>query len=90
VDGLMQLLGGLTGVVVVGLVSAWFVKSGPDALGGMFRPWNGDPWPLGVQEDDDFQWAWRSSRDAEDDTAHETPWQVDVTRVRSRTTSRHT
>jgi hypothetical protein len=23
-----------------------------------FRPWRGDPWPHGVQEDDDVRWRW--------------------------------
>src|SRR6476620_8203583 len=26
---------------------------------GLFRPWRGDPWPRGVQEDDDFRFDWR-------------------------------
>lgn len=25
---------------------------------GLFRPWRGDPWPVGVQEDDDFRFNW--------------------------------
>lgn len=25
---------------------------------GLFRPWRGDPWPIGVQEDDDFRFNW--------------------------------
>src|SRR6476659_3227586 len=28
----------------------------------LFRPWRGDPWPRGVQEDDDFQFDWRPAR----------------------------
>jgi hypothetical protein len=24
----------------------------------LFRPYRGDPWPIGVQEDDDFQFNW--------------------------------
>ncbi len=23
-----------------------------------FRPWRGDPWPQGVQEDNDVRWSW--------------------------------
>jgi hypothetical protein len=25
---------------------------------GVFRPYRGDPWPVGVQEDDDARFAW--------------------------------
>jgi hypothetical protein len=27
----------------------------------LFRPWRGDPWPIGVQEDDDLRFHWRSA-----------------------------
>jgi hypothetical protein len=34
-----------------------------DELGiSLFRPWRGDPWPRGVQEDDDFRFDWRPAR----------------------------
>jgi hypothetical protein len=29
---------------------------------GLFRPWRGDPWPVGVQEDDDVRFAWAPRR----------------------------
>jgi len=29
---------------------------------GFFLPWRGDPWPRGVQEDDDFRFDWRPAR----------------------------
>jgi hypothetical protein len=25
---------------------------------GLFHPYRGDPWPIGVQEDDDFHFTW--------------------------------
>jgi len=28
---------------------------------GLFRPWRGDPWPIGVQEDDDLRFRWRAA-----------------------------
>jgi hypothetical protein len=27
----------------------------------LFRPYRGDPWPVGVQEDDDFQFNWKTA-----------------------------
>jgi hypothetical protein len=27
-----------------------------------FRPWRGDPWPQGVQEEDDVRWRWNRPR----------------------------
>jgi hypothetical protein len=27
----------------------------------LFRPWRGDPWPIGVQEDDDLHFRWRAA-----------------------------
>lgn len=27
----------------------------------LFRPWRGDPWPIGVQEDDDLRFHWRTA-----------------------------
>lgn len=27
----------------------------------LFRPYRGDPWPIGVQEDDDFQFNWKTA-----------------------------
>jgi hypothetical protein len=28
---------------------------------GLFQPYRGDPWPIGVQEDDDFQFNWKTA-----------------------------
>jgi hypothetical protein len=39
---------------------------------GVFRPYRGDPWPVGVQEDDDARFDWtprRNRRPVEDDPA---------------------
>ena len=27
----------------------------------LFRPWRGDPWPIGVQEDDDLRFHWHAA-----------------------------
>jgi hypothetical protein len=39
---------------------------------GVFRPWRGDPWPRGVQEDDDARFSW-VARPRYDPTAPEPP-----------------
>ncbi len=28
---------------------------------GLFQPYRGDPWPIGVQEDDDFRFNWATT-----------------------------
>ena len=39
-----------------------FLRAADDLGIGLFRPWRGDPWPRGVQEDDDFRFDWRPAR----------------------------
>jgi hypothetical protein len=52
----------------------------------LFRPYRGDPWPQGVQEDDDVHWQWSRRRhplpsaDADDDDTPSGP--IDLTRLR--------
>jgi hypothetical protein len=52
----------------------------------LFRPYRGDPWPQGVQEDDDVHWHWSRRRhplpsaDADDDDTPSGP--IDLTRLR--------
>ncbi len=31
---------------------------------GVFRPYRGDPWPIGVQEDDDARFSWTRAKNA--------------------------
>ena len=38
-------------------VQAWARRTAHLNL-GLFRPWRGDAWPIGVQEDDDFRFNW--------------------------------
>jgi hypothetical protein len=47
---------------------------------GVFRPYRGDPWPVGVQEDDDarFDWTPRRNRRPPDDAADPS---IDVERL---------
>ena len=35
----------------------------------LFRPWRGDPWPIGVQEDDDLRFRWRTASQMAADAA---------------------
>jgi hypothetical protein len=39
-----------------------FLHATTDLGISFFRPWRGDPWPRGVQEDDDFRFDWRPAR----------------------------
>ena len=43
-----------------------FLQAAHDLNIGLFRPWRGDPWPRGVQEDDDFRFDWRPARTIRD------------------------
>ena len=42
-------------IIAVGKVA--LVPSGRLGI-GVFRPYRGDPWPVGVQEDDDARFSW--------------------------------
>jgi hypothetical protein len=43
--------------VAICCARAWMARTADLKL-GIFRPWRGDPWPIGVQEDDDFRFKW--------------------------------
>lgn len=57
----VDLLGALAGAIVacaaVACARAWMARTA-DLNISLFRPWRGDPWPVGVQEDDDFRFTW--------------------------------
>jgi hypothetical protein len=50
-----------------------------------FRPWRGDPWPQGVQEETDVHWSWRRptalGTAASDGTDGDAPIPVDRVRA---------
>jgi hypothetical protein len=50
-------------VLVGGIVGAraWMARTAHLDL-GLFRPYRGDPWPRGVQEDDDVRFNWTPAR----------------------------
>jgi hypothetical protein len=54
----IRMLLGLAGIALI--VAIGKVALVPSArLGvGVFRPYRGDPWPVGVQEDDDARFSW--------------------------------
>jgi hypothetical protein len=63
------MIAGLTPVALALIGIALLLVIGKVALApanrlglGVFRPWRGDPWPVGVQEDDDVRFAWSSRR----------------------------
>jgi hypothetical protein len=49
----------VAGIVVLSYlaVDAWTRRTAHLNL-GLFRPYRRDPWPIGVQEDDDFRFQW--------------------------------
>ena len=44
-------------LVAIAYGRAWMAQTADLKL-GLFRPYRGDPWPIGVQEDDDFHFNW--------------------------------
>ena len=51
----------LTGAVIVVLVAiriCRWMELTADLRLSLFRPYRGDPWPQGVQEDDEVHWQW--------------------------------
>jgi hypothetical protein len=44
-------------VVAIAVARAWAARTAHLNL-SLFRPYRGDPWPIGVQEDDDAHWNW--------------------------------
>ena len=46
-------------VLALGRAIARIGLSRTNALGALVEGWRPDPWPRGVQEDDEFRWHWR-------------------------------
>jgi hypothetical protein len=55
-------------VVIVIMVAQDFTQRTAHLRLSLFRPYRGDPWPIGVQEDDDFRFNW-SGRPRSSDTS---------------------
>jgi hypothetical protein len=54
VEALLTLACVATGIVCA---RAWAARTAHLKI-SLFRPYRGDPWPIGVQEDDDARWNW--------------------------------
>ena len=55
IEGLVVVAGVL---VASACYRAWTAQTAHLNL-SLFRPYRGDPWPIGVQEDDDFRFNWK-------------------------------
>jgi hypothetical protein len=58
----MELLANVAQIVVfsvpIALLGAWVSSRGTSGMRGLVSPWRGDPWPIGVQEEDpDAPWG---------------------------------
>ena len=73
----------LSGAVIVVLVAIrilrWMEQTADLRL-SLFRPYRGDPWPQGIQEDDDFHWQWTlpDTVDRPPDDGPQTPRDIDA------------
>jgi hypothetical protein len=56
----LGVLGEALAMAVVAASGVWLLRSEPGALTSLLGGFRGDPWPRGVQEDDDFAWDWRA------------------------------
>jgi hypothetical protein len=61
-DGLLTMALSIAGLLA-GIVAVRVLLGPPGGLGiGLFTPYRGDPWPHGVQEDDDAHFVWTRRR----------------------------
>jgi hypothetical protein len=56
-DDVIALLG-VTALALIGARAVGFLDRGRDLGISLFQPYRGDPWPVGVQEDDDVRFDW--------------------------------
>ena len=56
-DLLMSIAGALGVAFVLSRMYGW-IGATADLRLALFRPYHGDPWPRGVQEDDEVHWQW--------------------------------
>lgn len=54
----ISMIVGLAGIAVIIAVGKIALAPAHRLGLGVFRPYRGDPWPLGVQEDDDARFSW--------------------------------
>ena len=56
-ETLLSLAGAVIVVLVAIRIYRWMELTADLRL-SLFRPYRGDPWPQGVQEDDEVHWQW--------------------------------
>lgn len=56
-ETLISLAGAVIVVLVAIRIYRWMALTADLRL-SLFRPYRGDPWPHGVQEDDEVHWRW--------------------------------
>ena len=54
---LLSMIGALIVIVVFVRMAGWMEQTADLRL-SLFRPYRGDPWPQGVQEEDGVTWRW--------------------------------
>jgi len=82
VDVLAALAGVVVAYVAIACARTWMARTA-DLNISIFRPWRGDAWPIGVQEDDDFRFQWTAAPATDRDPLADVPGQVSVERVRA-------
>jgi hypothetical protein len=70
-ETLLSLTGALIVVLVAILIYRWMEQTADLRL-SLFRPYRGDPWPQGVQEEDEVHWQWTEPAVAAASTADQT------------------
>ena len=54
-------VGAALGIVAVAGAHAWLLHGEAGGLQSLLGGFRADPWPRGVQEDDDVHWSWQRS-----------------------------
>ena len=69
---MISMVVGVAGIaVIVAIAKVALVPANRLGL-GVFRPYRGDPWPTGVQEDNDARFSWtRAKHPVQDDPAED-------------------
>jgi len=59
-DLLLPITGAVVAALVLCRLSGWMGQTADLRL-SLFRPYRGDPWPHGVQEEDGVRWRWNAT-----------------------------
>lgn len=89
IEAVEALAGVAVAYVAVACARAWMARTA-DLNASLFRPWRGDPWPIGVQEDDDFRFQWSAAATSDREPVADLPADgVSVERVGRISVRRH-